>query len=64
MKIDIAAGRIKPAKFTAYRQTLQQVQEMAARPANANNQARRELQQIANWLAERWSGEAMDLLKQ
>lgn len=64
MKIDIAAGRIKPPKLAEYRQMLQHVQEIAARYANAENPARRELHEIAKWISEQWGPQQIQMLQQ
>jgi hypothetical protein len=63
MKIDTAARRVKPAKLAEYRRMLQQIQEMAARHADARDGARWELFQIATWIAEQWSGAEINELK-
>jgi hypothetical protein len=63
MRIDIAAGQVKPQMLGKYRATLQQVGEVAAHHAKAGNAARREIFQIAKWVQEQWSAE-MQLLKE
>jgi hypothetical protein len=64
IKIDIAAGRMKPEMVAKYRAMLQQVQEVVTRHAKADNAGRREVYRIAKWVEEQWSGDALDLLKE
>jgi hypothetical protein len=42
---------------------LQHVEDMAARHANAENVARRQMNQIATWVGEQWSAEEKLLMK-
>jgi len=61
MKIDIAAGRIKPDALAKYRRTLQEVAEMTLHHANSENAGRRQLHQIASWVMQQWPQPEMEL---
>jgi hypothetical protein len=62
MKIDVAAGRVKPQRLAEYRRTLQQIREMAERHGSSDNPGRREIHRIAKWVADQWSGEETKFL--
>ena len=62
MKIDVAAGRVKPQRLAEYRRTLQQIRVMAERHGSSENPARREIHRIAKWAIDQWSLEQTKIL--
>lgn len=62
VRIELAAGRIKPAALAEYRESLRRVSEMVARHADSTNAGRREVHRIGGWVLGQWS-DKMELLK-
>jgi hypothetical protein len=63
VRLDRAAGRLKPPALAALGAMLTEVERLTARHAHAETAARRDAHRIGRWLLDRWTAAERELLK-